>query len=153
MKQARKLTEYILNFLSEGGKKKEKDQLVNYLDAILADKNNSKGLIKLKSQIEELISEEKNIKNRFVQEYEYIKSEVLNLSKEEIFERAFFINFYTEMYNFLKYLSEEEIAKYKLENSSIYNLFEFFMSDDIYSINTKEEIIDFLDKYSKRRGA
>ena len=87
-------------------------------------------------------------KEKFKNEYFYIKNEVLKLEKEEIFEKAFFINFYTELYNFLKYLSEEDIETYNLKRASIYDIFEFFIKDDDYSINTKNDIKKLISDFS-----
>lgn len=82
--------------------------------------------------------------NKITEEYLKFRSSILALSKEEIFERAFKIVFYNEIY---KYFKSSGISVFK--DISIASLYSFYIKYENLKINSNEEIAGFLNMYRK----
>ncbi|WP_300362137.1 hypothetical protein [Fusobacterium sp.] len=95
-----------------------------------------------------------NKENNLKKEFESYKNYILTLNKDEIFNRAFEINFYTEVYNYLKYLPQKDIEKYKLNDLYMWELFNFFIDCEEYnySINDSKGILKLVEDFNKMKG-
>lgn len=95
-----------------------------------------------------------NRENNLKKEFESYKNYILTLNKEDIFNRAFEINFYTEVYNYLKYLPQEDIEKYKIKDLYMWELFNFFIDCEEYnySINDSKDILKLVEDFNKMKG-
>lgn len=82
--------------------------------------------------------------DKITEEYLKFKSSILALNKEEIFERAFKIVFYNEIYKYFK-SSGVEIVK----GVSIASLYSFYIKYEDVNVNSAEEIAEFISKYKK----
>ena len=82
--------------------------------------------------------------DRLTEEYLKFKSSILALNKEEIFERAFKIVFYNEIYKYFKNTGAR-IDK-DMSTSSLYN---FYIKYENLNINSNEEIAEFITTYRK----
>ena len=68
-------------------------------------------------------------------EYEDFRNEVLSLSKEEIYNKSFKINFYVNVYEYL------EFQEYDLPNKmTLSDLFEFYKKREYLNCNNYEDI-------------
>lgn len=92
--------------------------------------------------------------NNLTKEFESYKKYILTLSKEDIFNRAFEINFYTEVYNYLKYLPQEDVEKYKIKSLYMWELFNFFIDCEEYnySINDPKGILKLVKDFNIMKG-
>ncbi len=81
---------------------------------------------------------------RINKEYEDFRMEVLLLSKEEIFDMAYKINFYHEIWSFLN--DTERKIKSKM---SLADLYDFFLSKDYTSIASYTAIEELFDNYEE----
>lgn len=79
---------------------------------------------------------------RIEREFEDFRNEILSLSKEKIFDEAYKIRFYTEIYTFLKE-THYEVKK----STSIAGLYDFYLSDEYRSINTWSEVREMIYDY------
>lgn len=95
-----------------------------------------------------------NKENNLKKEFESYKNYILTLNKDEIFNRAFEINFYTEVYNYLKYLPQKDVEKYKLNDLYMWELFNFFIDCEEYnySINDPKGILKLVEDFNKMKG-
>lgn len=82
--------------------------------------------------------------DRLTEEYLKFKSSILALNKEEIFERAFKIVFYNEIYSYFKNTGAS-VDK----DMSIASLYSFYIKYENLSVNNNEEIAEFLNVYRK----
>lgn len=82
--------------------------------------------------------------DRLTEEYLKFKSSILALNKEEIFERAFKIVFYNEIYRYFKNTG----ARIDKE-MSIASLYSFYIKYESLNVNNSEEIAEFLNVYRK----
>lgn len=82
--------------------------------------------------------------DRLTEEYLKFKSSILALNKEEIFERAFKIVFYNEIYRYFKNTGAR-IDK----DMSIASLYNFYIKYENLNINSNEEIAEFITTYRK----
>ena len=82
--------------------------------------------------------------DRLTEEYLKFKSSILALNKEEIFERAFKIVFYNEIYRYFKNTG----AKVD-KDMSIVNLYNFYINYESLNVNNIEDIAEFLNVYRK----
>lgn len=82
--------------------------------------------------------------DRLTEEYLRFKSSVLALNKEEIFERAFKIVFYNEIYKYFKNTGAR-VDK----DMTIASLYLFYIKYELLSINNTEEIAEFINVYRK----
>ena len=82
--------------------------------------------------------------DRLTEEYLKFKSSILALNKEEIFERAFKIVFYNEIYRYLKNTG----AKVD-KDMSIVSLYNFYIKYESLNVNNIEDIAKFLNVYRK----
>ncbi|MCI7664676.1 MAG: hypothetical protein MSS45_00835 [Fusobacterium mortiferum] len=82
--------------------------------------------------------------DRLTKEYLKFKSSILALNKEEIFERAFKIVFYNEIYKYFKNTGAR-IDK----DMSISSLYNFYIKYENLNINSNEEIAEFITTYRK----
>lgn len=82
--------------------------------------------------------------DKLTEEYLRFKSSILALNKEEIFERAFKIVFYNEIYRYFKNTGAR-IDK----DISIASLYSFYIKYENLKINSNEEIAEFLNMYRK----
>ena len=82
--------------------------------------------------------------DRLTEEYLKFKSSILALNKEEIFERAFKIVFYNEIYRYFKNTG----AKVD-KDMSIVSLYNFYIKYESLNVNNIEEIAEFLNVYRK----
>ena len=82
--------------------------------------------------------------DRLTEEYLRFKSSILALNKEEIFERAFKIVFYNEIYKYFKNTGAR-VDK----DISIASLYSFYIKYENLKINSNEEIAGFLNMYRK----
>lgn len=82
--------------------------------------------------------------DRLTEEYLRFKSSILALNKEEIFERAFKIVFYNEIYRYFKNTG----AKVD-KDMSIASLYSFYIKYESLNVNNIEEIAEFLNVYRK----
>ena len=82
--------------------------------------------------------------DRLTEEYLRFKSSILALNKEEIFERAFKIVFYNEIYRYFKNTGAS-IDK----DMSIASLYNFYIKYESLNVNNIEEIAEFLNVYRK----
>lgn len=82
--------------------------------------------------------------DRLTEEYLSFKSSILALNKEEIFERAFKIVFYNEIYKYFKNTGAR-VDK----DMSIASLYSFYIKYQSLNINSIEEIAEFLNIYRK----
>lgn len=78
------------------------------------------------------------------EEYLIFKRSILALKKEEIFERAFKILFYNEIYKYFK-----NIGAAIDKSISIANLYSFYIKYEELNINNIEEIAEFINLYRK----
>ena len=78
------------------------------------------------------------------EEYLKFKSSILALNKEEIFERAFKIVFYNEIYRYFKNTG----AKVD-KDMSIVSLYNFYIKYESLNVNNIEDIAEFLNVYRK----
>ncbi|WP_027129170.1 hypothetical protein [Fusobacterium perfoetens] len=92
-----------------------------------------------------------NRESNIYKEYNAFKNYILTLEKKEIFNRAFEINFYTEVYNYIKYLDDENIKLYHIDSLEIWKLFNFYTDSDLYSIESQKEILILINAYNKYR--
>ena len=81
---------------------------------------------------------------RINKEYEDFRMEVLLLSKEEIFDMAYKINFYHEIWSFLN--DTERKIKSKM---SLADLYDFFLSKYYTSIASYTAIEELFDNYEE----
>lgn len=82
--------------------------------------------------------------DRLTEEYLRFKSSILALNKEEIFERAFKIVFYNEIYKYFKNTGAR-VDK----DMSIANLYNFYIKYESLNVNNIEDIAEFLNVYRK----
>ena len=82
--------------------------------------------------------------DRVTEEYLKFKSSILALNKEEIFERAFKIVFYNEIYRYFKNTGAS-VDK----DMSIASLYNFYIKYESLNVNNIEEIAEFLNVYRK----
>ncbi len=82
--------------------------------------------------------------DRLTEEYLKFKSSILALNKEEIFERAFKIVFYNEIYRYFK-----NTGAYVDKDMSIANLYNFYIKYESLNVNNIEDIAEFLNVYRK----
>lgn len=82
--------------------------------------------------------------DRLTEEYLRFKSSILALNKEEIFERAFKIVFYNEIYKYFK-----NTGACVDKDMSIASLYNFYIKYENLKINSNEEIAEFLNMYRK----
>ena len=82
---------------------------------------------------------------RINKEYEDFREEVLLLPKEKIFDMAYKINFYHEIWSFLNDTGRKIKSK-----MSLADLYDFFLSKDYTSIASYtdvEELFNYYDEY------
>lgn len=82
--------------------------------------------------------------DRLTEEYLKFKSSILALNKEEIFERAFKIVFYNEIYRYFK-----NTGAYVDKDISIASLYNFYIKYESLNVNNIEDIAEFLNVYRK----
>ena len=82
--------------------------------------------------------------DRLTEEYLRFKSSILALNKEEIFERAFKIVFYNEIYRYFK-----NTGAYVDKDMSIASLYNFYIKYESLNVNNIEDIAEFLNVYRK----
>ena len=82
--------------------------------------------------------------DRLTEEYLKFKSSILALNKEEIFERAFKIVFYNEIYRYFK-----NVGASVDKDMSIASLYNFYIKYESLNVNNIEEIAEFLNVYRK----
>ena len=82
--------------------------------------------------------------DRLTEEYLKFKRSILALNKEEIFERAFKIVFYNEIYRYFKNTG----AKVD-KDMSIVSLYNFYIKYESLNVNNIEDIAEFLNVYRK----
>lgn len=82
--------------------------------------------------------------DRLTEEYLRFKSSILALNKEEIFERAFKIVFYNEIYRYFKNTGAS-VDK----DMSIASLYNFYIKYESLNVNNIEDIAEFLNIYRK----
>ncbi len=82
--------------------------------------------------------------DRLTEEYLKFKSSILALNKEEIFERAFKIVFYNEIYRYFKNTGAS-VDK----DMSIASLYNFYIKYESLNVNNIEDIAEFLNVYRK----
>ena len=82
--------------------------------------------------------------DRLTEEYLKFKSSILALNKEEIFERAFKIVFYNEIYRYFK-----NTEAYVDKDMSIASLYNFYIKYESLNVNNIEDIAEFLNVYRK----
>lgn len=82
--------------------------------------------------------------DRLTEEYLKFKSSILALNKEEIFERAFKIVFYNEIYRYFK-----NTGASVNKDMSIASLYNFYIKYESLNVNNIEEIAEFLNVYRK----
>ena len=82
--------------------------------------------------------------DKLTEEYLRFKSSILALNKEEIFERAFKIVFYNEIYRYFKNTGAR-IDK----DMSIASLYNSYIKYENLNVNNSEEIAEFLNVYRK----
>ncbi|MDO5789572.1 MAG: hypothetical protein Q4P79_08915 [Fusobacterium sp.] len=82
--------------------------------------------------------------DRLTEEYLKFKSSILALNKEEIFERAFKIVFYNEIYRYFKNTGAR-VDK----DMSISSLYNFYIKYESLNVNNIEDIAEFLNVYRK----
>lgn len=82
--------------------------------------------------------------DRLTKEYLKFKSSILALNKEEIFERAFKIVFYNEIYRYFK-----NTGAYVDKDMSIASLYNFYIKYESLNVNNIEDIAEFLNVYRK----
>ena len=82
--------------------------------------------------------------DRLTEEYLKFKSSILALNKEEIFERAFKIVFYNEIYRYFK-----NTGAYVDKDMSIASLYNFYIKYESLNVNNTEDIAEFLNVYRK----
>ena len=81
---------------------------------------------------------------RINREYRDFKNEALLFSKEKIFDMAYKINFYHEIWSFLN--DTERKIKPKM---SLADLYDFFLSKDYTSIASYTDIEELFDYYEE----
>lgn len=82
--------------------------------------------------------------DRLTEEYLRFKSSILALNKEEVFERAFKIVFYNEIYKYFKNTGA------KLDKDmNIASLYSFYIKYENLNVNSSEDIAEFLNTYRK----
>lgn len=82
--------------------------------------------------------------DRLTKEYLRFKSSILALNKEEIFERAFKIVFYNEIYKYFK-----NTGACVDKDISIASLYNFYIKYESLNVNNIEDIAEFLNVYRK----
>ena len=82
--------------------------------------------------------------DKLTEEYLRFKSSILALNKEEIFERAFKIVFYNEIYRYFK-----NTGAYVDKDMSIASLYNFYIKYESLNVNNIEDIAEFLNVYRK----
>lgn len=82
--------------------------------------------------------------DRLTEEYLRFKSSILALNKEEIFERAFKIVFYNEIYKYFKNTGAR--VDREMNIASLYN---FYIKYESLNVNNIEDIAEFLNVYRK----
>ena len=82
--------------------------------------------------------------DRLTEEYLKFKSSILALNKEEIFERAFKIVFYNEIYRYFK-----NTGACVDKDISIASLYNFYIKYESLNVNNIEDIAEFLNVYRK----
>ena len=85
----------------------------------------------------------KNFK-RIEKEYENFRKEVLLLSKKEIFDMAYKINFYHEIWSFLNDTGRKIKSK-----MSLADLYDFFLSKEFTSIASYTDVEDLFSHYEE----
>lgn len=88
----------------------------------------------------------KNFK-RIKKEYENFREEVLLLSAEEVYNKAFEINFYVNIFDYLEF-QEYEVPK----GMTLADLFDFYKKREHLHYNTYEDIELLLAEYRYDRG-
>lgn len=98
--------------------------------------------------------ERKNFNERIQKEYEEFKEKTLELSKEELFEKSFEIDFKTYLTNYLQteeFVEDEIIEKLlSIEGFIIDELYELYLNTDglyIYDEMCEELLEEFNDDY------
>lgn len=98
--------------------------------------------------------ERKNFNERIQKEYEEFKEKTLELSKEELFEKSFEIDFKTYLTNYLQteeFVEDEIIKKLlSIEGFIIDELYELYLNTDglyIYDEMCEELLEEFNDDY------
>lgn len=101
--------------------------------------------------------ERKNFNERIQKEYEEFKEKTLELSKEELFEKSFEIDFKTYLTNYLQTeeLVEDEVVENLLiiEDSIIDELYELYLITDrlyFYDEVCEELLEEFNDDYFEK---
>lgn len=84
---------------------------------------------------------------RIKKEYENFREEVLLLSKEEIYNKVFEINFYINIFEYMEF-QEYEIPK----GMALADLFDFYKKREHLHYNTYEDIELLLAEYRYDRG-
>lgn len=82
--------------------------------------------------------------DKLTEEYLKFKSSILALNKEEIFERAFKIVFYNEIYRYFK-----NTGACVDKDISIASLYNFYIKYESLNVNNIEDIAEFLNVYRK----
>ena len=85
----------------------------------------------------------KNFK-RIEKEYEDFRKEVLLLSKKEIFDMAYKINFYHEIWSFINDTGRKIKSKMTLAD-----LYDFFLSKEFTSIASYTDVEELFDYYEE----
>ena len=85
----------------------------------------------------------KNFK-RIEKEYEDFRKKVLLLSKKEIFDMAYKINFYHEIWSFLNDTGRKIKTK-----MSLADLYDFFLSKEFTSIASYTDVEELFDYYEE----
>ena len=85
----------------------------------------------------------KNFK-RIEKEYEDFRKEVLLLSKKEIFDMAYKINFYHEIWSFINDTGRKIKSKMTLAD-----LYDFFLSREFTSITSYTDVEELFDYYEE----
>ena len=81
---------------------------------------------------------------RIKKEYEDFRKEVLLLSKKEIFDMAYKINFYHEIWSFINDTGRKIKSKMTLAD-----LYDFFLSKEFTSIASYTDVEELFDYYEE----
>lgn len=79
---------------------------------------------------------------RIKKEYENFREEVLLLSKEEIMNNAYKINFYHEVWSFI-----EDTERKVIDKMSLADLYDFYLSKEYTRIGNYDEIEELFEEY------
>lgn len=82
--------------------------------------------------------------DKLTEEYLSFKISILALNKEDIFERAFKIVFYNEIYKYFK-----NTGAHVDKDMSIASLYNFYIKYESLNVNNIEDIAEFLNVYRK----